>query len=113
MFKKLADKITVFNPEIEADAVLSILASNMPKWQWQMVKDAGESFEISGKRRWHRLEVARHSKGRIGVSYDDSILWALCTFGLTWFLSEMAQSNSRHRGAALKLLKAHVPDLNK
>lgn len=111
MFKKLTDKITVFNPEIEADAVLTVFTSGMPKWQWRIVKDAGDTFEITGKRRWHRLGVSRHSKGRISVSYDDSILWALCTFGLTYALAEITKA--RHRSAALKLLKERIPDLEK
>ena len=111
MFKKMMENQAISNPEIEADEVLTVLSNGMPKWQWRVVKNKGDQFEIAGKRRWHRFSIIRNPKGHISSIYDDSILWTICTLGLTYVLADL--SKARHRAAVHKLLKerVHRPEL--
>ena len=104
--KNLKDIGAIYNPEITADQLLSILSQGMPAWQWRIKRDEGDKFEINGKLRWHILVITRNAKGQIGRKYDDSILWAVCSLGLTYALSQI--TSARHRGKVLKLLKEHV-----
>ena len=106
MFKKLVQKLGVFNPEISAHELLDILQSNMPAWRWKIIQEKGDAFAIEGTKRWHLLTVSRGKDGHIYAFHAGRLRWEIVTLGVGWLIAELRKHT--HQGKVRAVLREHV-----